>query len=407
MSDQVVFTNRLRDRGFVDQWGFLVFAFVGFAGIILAKLYDVSTQWVAVGACATMLSYALLVGRAGTGRLRADQTGDNCYYLGLIYTLASLSYAIFTFDPDNTATTIVQGFGIALVTTILGLVLRVFFNQGRPDLENTEQQVRLEFMEAAARLKSELSTVVQSTNDMSRQLGQSIQEIHSSARSAIENFASQTTENVLAVTKAATEAIDTQSKDLNARSKAHLKAMDAVVSRLERHSGALDGLSEALLAISQAAQSTREVAEAAAAAVASLPETVGVGQSSATAAADAARLASARLSIEIQKLEAGIGRIHGEFAQQIADLKAGPATVAAEAMQAIEKSAKTLAARTEATAQVYEGLRRQAEQALAATTAHNDGLERELSRSRELFTRVHSSFAEMTGMIAKSVERNS
>ena len=115
MSSNFATTDRLRDRGFIDQWGFMVFAGLGFIAIFLAKSLGIDTMWVAAGAIGSMIAYAVIIGTRGTGRVRADQAGDNCYYLGLIYTLASLSYAIWTFDPTDTATTIVQGFGLSLI----------------------------------------------------------------------------------------------------------------------------------------------------------------------------------------------------------------------------------------------------------------------------------------------------
>ena len=56
--------------------------------------------------------------RGGPTVCARDQAGDNCYYLGLIYTLASLRNAIATFDPDQNASGIVQT-SCALATTIL------------------------------------------------------------------------------------------------------------------------------------------------------------------------------------------------------------------------------------------------------------------------------------------------
>src|SRR5690348_9486773 len=107
---RIAFLNKLQERGLADQWGFAFFAAIGSLCIVAAKTFSVPAVWVAIGAIAIMLLYAGLIARYGSGRLRSDQAGDNCYYLGLIYTLASLAYAIFTFDPAHTATTIVQGF---------------------------------------------------------------------------------------------------------------------------------------------------------------------------------------------------------------------------------------------------------------------------------------------------------
>src|SRR3954471_7408763 len=110
--------DRLKERGFVDRWGFLSFAGVGALLILLAKHSGGNPVHIALVAAGAMLLYAVMVYRTGTGRLRGDQAGDNCYYLGLIYTLTSLAYAIFVFDPSSQAQTIIQGFGIALATTI-------------------------------------------------------------------------------------------------------------------------------------------------------------------------------------------------------------------------------------------------------------------------------------------------
>lgn len=164
--------DRLAERGLVDRWGFLLFALGGAACILVAKHSGLSPVLVAAAAAITMVLYAAVTQAKGTGRLRGDQAGDNCYYLGLIYTLTSLAYAIFLFDPAETATTIVQGFGIALATTIMGIVLRVFFNQTRVDLVETEDTARLELADAAGRLKAELAATVVSMNDFGRRTRQ-------------------------------------------------------------------------------------------------------------------------------------------------------------------------------------------------------------------------------------------
>src|SRR5690606_32166208 len=96
--------------------------------------------------------------------------------------------AIATFDPNDTASTIVQGFGIALATTIFGLILRVFFNQGRPDLENVEEQARLELTDASSRLKAELNQAVGHLNDVVARARQAIAEMNDASTASIAQF---------------------------------------------------------------------------------------------------------------------------------------------------------------------------------------------------------------------------
>jgi len=47
--------NLLEDRGWIDRWGFLLFAFGGAAGILLAKTFGVTAIPVAAGAAAAMV----------------------------------------------------------------------------------------------------------------------------------------------------------------------------------------------------------------------------------------------------------------------------------------------------------------------------------------------------------------
>ena len=68
MANATGWTDRLRDRGFIDQWGFMLFAGAGFAGIVASKSLGIETIWVAIGAVLLMFVYALVIGRAGTGR---------------------------------------------------------------------------------------------------------------------------------------------------------------------------------------------------------------------------------------------------------------------------------------------------------------------------------------------------
>ena len=58
------FVDRLAERGLIDRWGFLCFAFGGAVFILLLKSVDVNTVLVSIGAAAAMLAYAILVQRS-------------------------------------------------------------------------------------------------------------------------------------------------------------------------------------------------------------------------------------------------------------------------------------------------------------------------------------------------------
>jgi chromosome segregation ATPase len=411
MSGRIPLIDRLRDRGFVDQWGFMVFAVLGFAGIISAKWFEAETVWVAAGAVLAMFAYAIVIGRSGTGRIRADQAGDNCYYLGLIYTLASLSFAIGTFDPGDTASTIVQGFGIALATTIFGLILRVFFNQGRPDLENVEEQARLELTEAAARLKGELNGVVRTMNDFSRQLQQSMQEMHDSAKASVDDFTSNSVEGLKSVVETANGTIRGQANDFATRSKRYSTTFDGLLDKLEQHGASVERMTETHDALGKTADAAKLTAESANISVQALSKSTEAAQATASSAEEASRSAKIlveQLASSVSALEAGLKSIREETDRQLESLKLGPAETVSIAMANLTKASLALETHIAEVSSLHDDVRAnlvvQSEAALAATQKHNDGLEAELGRSRELVERVHASLAEMTEALAKTVE---
>lgn len=139
---------------------FFALVVAGCAYIITAKLEGVEVLWVTFGPVAVMLFYALLVGVVRPLRLRDDQTGDNLYYMGFLFTLTSLGVSLYQFDAEGAAESIVQNFGVAIASTIAGIALRVFFNQMRRDPIEVEASSRLELALAARRVRREMDSTV-------------------------------------------------------------------------------------------------------------------------------------------------------------------------------------------------------------------------------------------------------
>src|SRR5215472_13219953 len=139
---------------------FLAFVLIGAAYIVWAKLAGVPAVQVTVVPLGLMVLYALALGLARYLRLRDDQAGDNLYYLGFLYTLTSLGVSLWQFSVDEGAQGIVTNFGVAIASTILGVALRVVFNQMRQDPVEVERTARLELADAARRVKQELDATI-------------------------------------------------------------------------------------------------------------------------------------------------------------------------------------------------------------------------------------------------------
>ena len=125
--------------------------------------------------CTLLIVYAAIIKFVPRFRLREDQAGDNCYYLGFLFTLVSLAIALYHFAKTASSTErIIENFGIALASTIIGLMLRVVFNQMRQDTVDIEREARLELAGAAQRLRSELDQSVFEFNAFRRSMQQSV-----------------------------------------------------------------------------------------------------------------------------------------------------------------------------------------------------------------------------------------
>jgi methyl-accepting chemotaxis protein len=395
--------DRLQERGLIDRYGFLFFASVGAVAILAAKHFSAATEWVAIGAIALMILYALIVNMRGTGKLRSDQAGDNCYYLGLIYTLTSLAYAIFTFDPEDTATTIVQGFGIALATTIVGLVLRVFFNQSRVDLYEMEETARLELTEAAARLKSELSQIALEFKDFAFGLQQSVSEIRDEAKDSINASAQKSVEVVETLANRVSEKLGKQADELEASVSDFAKKTGSVTRSLERHNTSIDKISEGhelVLADVGRLASATEIMVTNSKAI--MEQTEGARQTQGLA--NELLGSTAQVSTQIRDAVTAtletIRKFEGEFAARLKELEDGP-------KQATDKVLAAIAAAANSVEDAMRRLTSAQEQAvgtvdtatsglLTTVRSHNSELERELSRSREYVQQVHRELVEMT-----------
>jgi len=157
-------THLLPRRRFIDDMPdkglFAGVAAVGFATIIALKVKQFSPESVSVFAVALMLIYGSIAYRMPLVRLRLDRLGDNIYYLGFIYTLASLSAALVELRSGIDSSAILGAFGIALVTTIVGIAGRVIFVQMRSEIDDVEEIIRRDILEAGTQLRGQLSAAL-------------------------------------------------------------------------------------------------------------------------------------------------------------------------------------------------------------------------------------------------------
>jgi len=145
-------------------------AFVGAFGagvtlyVVLHVLLDVRQAYVTFAILLVMGAYAFMAAKTARFRVRLDQAGDNAYYLGLLFTLTSMAFALYEFgvrtgEGASGVDQIISNFGIALASTVAGIFLRVFLHQMRVDPADVENMTRIELSDASKRVRASLDTV--------------------------------------------------------------------------------------------------------------------------------------------------------------------------------------------------------------------------------------------------------
>ena len=110
-----------------------------------------------------MSLYIFFIYNSKNESISKEQKADSCYYLGFILTLIAMINTLITLDVDNIGSifnSVVRDFGLALVTTIVGLVARIIWLQ----LESTnafdgEETIREKLIAEAQELETQTQRI--------------------------------------------------------------------------------------------------------------------------------------------------------------------------------------------------------------------------------------------------------
>jgi hypothetical protein len=251
---------------------FLFFVAVGCGYILVAKLADIGPFLVTFVPVGIMLGYAILICSARALTLRDDQSGDNLYYMGFLFTLTSLGVSLYQFTASRAAEEIVQNFGIAIGSTITGIGLRVIFNQMRRDPVEVERIMRLELAEAARRVRRELdSTVVefgyyrrsaqQAAADSFQHVTEKFDEVVGRFLDSLKDIVAKLTEPIEAASRHAEDVIAAAATNVGTSLGGSAQRLEAETEKLSTQVGAIANALEHIVSRLQAMQTPDRVIE--------------------------------------------------------------------------------------------------------------------------------------------------
>lgn len=133
----------------IADWVTLVITFaLGVSGSIALKLTGLHPSFAALWASGALFAYVFFVwSHCGRTWIEPEITGDNCYYLGFVFTLTSLAVTLYQMTGSeggqSAVRDVISGFGIALSSTIVGIMLRVCLMRLRNDIDESEARKAL------------------------------------------------------------------------------------------------------------------------------------------------------------------------------------------------------------------------------------------------------------------------
>ena len=234
----------------MDKWA-LAFAFLlGTGGTFILKFYETEPFLVVLWSAFILLAYATAARWVGRQRIEVETIGDNCYYLGFVLTLVSLASTLYLLVRAEGQTEVIRdvisGFGVALTSTILGIILRVLHIRMSPDMASLDRQTRIELHAAVRSFRTNLSASLRELKHFSVETAQMLSEQRDAIRGAskeaieaqkqiltvsIEEQMRMMSETIATATDEATQAISGAVS--NSAAASHEKLLDRVAEMRE------------------------------------------------------------------------------------------------------------------------------------------------------------------------------
>jgi len=115
---------------------------------------------------ALMCLYIVLGLRRAPDDVGDERFADSCYYLGFIFTITSIVFALFDLPAIGTRIEdIAVRFGAAMVSTVLGLCVRVWLVTFRRDAADATEEAADAVMDASLRLREQLAIALERLRD--------------------------------------------------------------------------------------------------------------------------------------------------------------------------------------------------------------------------------------------------
>ncbi len=170
---------------------FFVFIVIGFVIISAPTLFEFSNLY-GIPASLAVCLYALMAHKGQSNFIEQEVIADAIYYLGFLYTFMALLVGFLSSVGNVAALNIIELIGVALMTTVVGLAIRIYLvHFQRLDL-NEEQEIRQSVAQSMGLLNREINVSIEHIKNLREEsvgnLIGTIDDIQNSITNSLQDF---------------------------------------------------------------------------------------------------------------------------------------------------------------------------------------------------------------------------
>ncbi|TCG05364.1 hypothetical protein BZM27_34295 [Paraburkholderia steynii] len=192
-----------------------------------------------------MLAYIAIGAKRTDKSLSDEKFADSCYYLGFLFTITSIVFSLFDLPNIGTQMSVIAvRFGAAMISTLLGLSVRVFMVSFREDLDDAVKSAEDKVIESTHRLGDQLTIALDRFRDFQSQVDEAT--THSIAKVAVgieeltKSYGEQLTHFFAQLVEENTKAFKASQAEVRAASERLSSSVDGYAAGLKQSIGSIE-----------------------------------------------------------------------------------------------------------------------------------------------------------------------
>src|SRR6056300_550018 len=181
--------------------------------------------------------------------IRDEQMGDSFYYLGFLFTLTALVFSLFSLGTDG-IDDLLKKFGVAITTTLIGLIGRIIMSQFRESLDEIKEKAESQISAAARKLNVQLEYSINILREQSIIIAKNTDKTLQDSSLSLRRFMEENNKILQDSTNQSKNVIDEFNKNAQEISK-NLSKINIPTNKFQKFEESVDGFVNTLNSLEQ------------------------------------------------------------------------------------------------------------------------------------------------------------